>query len=234
MDFIKSNLSDNGLAIFIVPIGAIIVAILLVILITIPQVNNLIQTVKTNNENRIRMANLQTKVTELEKVDTAYDSYSKSIQTAYNAIPYDKEIPGALSQIIYLAGNANLKLKNLSVSSNVAKEGSLSSFLIRIDVEGDPKNLKEFLNILKDSPRIMKVTGIEVVSAGKENSISVSLNISIYFQELISSIADVESPIDPIKEENAKLLSILEKNATIQVGNTSNVSGPRGKIDPFE
>lgn len=215
----------------IVPVIAAIVCILLLVFILLPQISNSFTTSKNLEAAQNKYNELNKKIKTLEEVDIT--SYKESITTALTAVPSDKDIPGSINQLLFMINNSELKMINIVISTTGTPVKALNSFNVKLDVEGDLAQIKDFITQIKKAPRIIELNGVEL-STGKDNIAQASLSLLVFYQEISNNLEDVEKAVTPLNNNDKQTLSTISENSkNISSDLTPILNGPRGKDDPF-
>lgn len=215
--------------IIIWPTMAAIIGLVLLTFVIIPQIQNSFLTLRTLSDSEARFQNLNKKASLLEQINTP--DYRQNINTALIALPEEKDIPGALSQILFLLNTNKLKLVSVGLSPPPPAPSNLESVGLKLEVEGDILGIKNFLTKLKTSPRLMKVTGLEV--NGSRETIQATISLTAYYLGLVSQLGDIEKPIEKVTQAETEVLAAIKNN--LRSAPSSQISPTQtGKPDPFE
>lgn len=214
------------------PTFSAIVFLGLVTLVIAPNVTKLIETNRNIEDLIIRKQSLETKLRGLEQSDP--ETVKKNIETTLMALPEDKDIPGAINQLLYLVNTNNLILTGVSFTPASGVEDGTSTYQVKMDVTGDLINLRNFVNRIKENVRLLKPDSLEITGA-RFTEIQSTIAVKVYFQPLQNSIGDVEKPLPVITQKDLEALAKIKDSATIN----SQISGvaddtQKGKADPFQ
>ncbi len=214
----------------IFPILAILISIGLLMLVIVPQFQISLENQKNIQAAENKLAELQTKINILEQTDqTVYKNY---IDKALIAIPTEKDIPEGVSQVLFLLNNNNLKVSEISVFNTPAK-GGLNNFQVKVSVEAPISDLRNFLQKIKTSGRIMNIKDIEFILSKNEN-MSSTMVLELYTQDLITSIGEVDKPVEALNQKEIEILAQITANTqNSPVVSATEVTGQTGKVDPF-
>lgn len=217
---------------FLIPFAALLIGIVLIALIIIPQILSSLKTQSDISASAGKFESLDKKIETLRGVDE--NTYQANVNLTQVAYPYDKEIPSLISQLLFLLNNSNLSVKNIGVATSTVSENGATGYNVNAEAEGTVSDIKNFVNRVKDAPRIMKIVGLEYTEASAGVA-QVSFNIVTYFQPLATQLGSVDDAVEPLSESELELLKTLSANSNkIPVVTSVNVTGPRGKADPFE
>lgn len=232
LDFLK-EIQKNPILIkykiYILPAVSAIICLGLISLVIVPQVKGLLEAGKKNTELNHRLEVLQTKINALEKTDKS--SIRENIKTSLSALPDDKNIPNAITQILYFLNINSLQLESLSSSG----AGDGESVQIRMDISGNINNLKNFMARLKEAPRIIKIQSLDITGGRVTGNIQASIVLSVFFAQLPDKIGGIEQPVPQVTPQDLEVLSLIKSNAAAFPTITATSSaGVKGKADPFQ
>lgn len=219
---------------FIWPVASILIALLLFIFVIIPQIITLIHTNEVLNQTSGRINALNNKAAALSQINTT--NYTNSLNVALAALPTERDLPAAISQIQSLLGKYNLQLEDTSFSGSAidaSKSTTAQSFQIKLDVLGDLGGVKSFANGLKTTPEIIKLTGIDL-SGSRGGLVQATITLMVYYQLSTPLSENVEQPLTPLTQDDIQLLTQLQQNIQSLPYVTSTELGPRGKVNPFQ
>lgn len=216
--------------IYLIPIIGLIITALLLIFFIIPQINGL-STVNDNIQQITQQKILLSKKTDdLNKVNL--ESTKEQYQLSLAALPADKNIPSAIAQLQRLSSLNSLQLANLSLGQGGPASG-VDSFIIKTEVLGSLDSISNFLNDIKEGPRVMKVSSIEI-NGGQGGIFSASLGISVYYQAQQNILGKIDDPVVLISDSEKSLLENIRNLVQENLDNFSATTVVKGKIDPFE
>lgn len=218
---------------FVVPIVVLIIGLVIVGLITVPQIFKLFETFQKINELSEKKAFLENKIDTLSGINL--DLYRKNLDTALVALPVDEDVPGVLGEVLVALSGSGMTLDGISFAGTSAPQGGeVGEYSLRMDISGSEDALKQFLERTKEIPRIVKMVGIEVTA--KQGKMSAGVNLVTIYQRLPEHIGTVDEPVPTITEDDNKVLAEIEAKAKALPQNisTTNVSGSgQGKTNPF-
>lgn len=218
---------------YIVPFAVIVSALLISILVTIPQFLRLFETFKTIEELTTKKQFYKEKSEQLEQMDLT--TYQQDLDLALIALPVDKDIPGVTGEILTALSGSGLSLDGITFSNSPAESQKVQEFGMKVDVVGTRENLRNFLNRIKVTPRIIKLSYLETGKA-RGGEISASVGFVTLYQQLPENIGAVDEPIAQLSPENAKILADIKSRAgsiPTTVSSDPGTSGSIGKLNPF-
>lgn len=208
------------------------VALLISGLVTIPQVFKLFENFRTINELNEKKTFFQVKNATLAGIDL--DLYRKNLDTALLALPADRDIPGVTGELLVALSGSGMTLNGIGFSGSPLEGNIVQEYSLKFDVSGQESNLKNFLERVKLTPRIIKMTTIDV-GKGRNNSVTASINFVTLYQELPKDIGSIDEKVPEITaEDNRVLAEIQEKvEAMPQVAVQTGTTPVSGKLNPF-
>jgi Tfp pilus assembly protein PilO len=216
----------------IVPGIVLVVALLIASLITIPQFLKLFETFRTIEELNTKKAFYQRKISELESLDIV--GYRKDLETALIALPVDKDITGITGELLVALSGSGMSLGGITFGSDTPGSEKVQEYTLKMDVTGSSDNLRNFLERVKLSPRIIKLESIDV-SRGKGNLLAASLGFVTLYQQLPQHIGAVDENVPQIATTDLQVLADIEAKikSLPQISPTEASTSAIGKLDPF-
>lgn len=227
----KENLSKfyQKYRLYIFPAVVTLASLFLIIFAIIPQTFKLISNQKDEGDLRNKSQFLESKVEALESYDAL--DLSNKLQFALNAYPGSTDfglVIGLLQQITVRSGFILTTISLGSVSANL--NGS-QSYELKMELAGVKPNLPILLNNLESSTRLIRVGSIDVSTRASEGKITVNLVVQVLYSAVPKTFGDTDSPLPEISQKDQELLTRLARTGVTQ---SSSVSTPRGKANPFE
>lgn len=223
---------------YIIPAAVLIIALLISVLVTVPQFMRLFETFATIEDLTNQRQFYQEKAAELESANLA--SYQEDLNVALIALPVDKDIPGVTGEILTALSGSGMTLDGITFSNSPAESEKVEEFSMRVDVTGSEAALQNFLERVKVTPRIIKLTSIES-SKGRNGDMSATIGFVTLYQKLPSNIGAVDAPLPELTKENSEILADIKARAgnIPTAGSTGSgrgsdgTTGPVGKLNPF-
>ncbi len=219
---------------FIIPVIVLILALVIAILVTIPQFISLFNTYKTIDELQTKKDLYNQKATALEGINIP--EYREDLNTALVALPVDKDIPGVLGEILVALGGSGMTLDSITFSGGQAEENKASEFIINIKASGSEASLKNFLQRVTLTPRLIKLTGIEL-TGGLVGEVTASFNFATFYQTLPDGRASADDRVPVVSAGDTQILTDIEAKLKQfpKAEPTNQSSGSAtGKLDPFQ
>ena len=218
--------------IYIWPILGGGISIGLLAIVIIPQLFKVFETNKKIAETNQKIGLLNKKVSDLKQINlTEYkDNYSR----LNTVLPTQVDVPSAISQIQSLAANSNTQIVSFSVALPSA-DAKTDNFSISLEFKGTSDAIKNFIEQLKKAPRIMTIKTIDM-SADKTASVfNVSLNLQTYYQQQKTVLSSVEDKITLLSDKDKEALQNIDISVrSIPIVSEETITGPKGKLNPFE
>lgn len=217
---------------FILPALAVVICLLLIALLVIPQSVNLIRSQGDIAAVSEQAKQLEAKIALLGSIDS--DQVKSDIETSLIALPEEKDIPAMIGQLLYLVSINRIKLEGISFASTTSQTEGIDSLQVQLDLSGEMADLKEFMAAVKNSARIIKIVTIQITGGGQDQ-IQAQLTLVTYFRKLPTSIGNLEDPVATLTQAESDILNeIKNRSLTSPVASSQDLTGPRGKPDPFE
>ncbi len=217
--------------IYIYPILVIVATLILIGLVILPQTFRLVSNNKVESDLTNRFKSLEVKAAELK--DISQQDLTREVNTALNAFPGEKDYGNVIGVL------QNLTTKNeftiLALELNESSEGNLKigqSYTVKIEVLGQRSRLKNLLDEIESSPRLMKIRSMDITTGRDADTINATLAISIYYSPIPKSVGSIDAPLPKLSQKDEELLLKLEKESP-NLG-SENLFTPRGKSNPFE
>jgi|SRR3989344_4766074 len=218
--------------IIILPIISIAISLFLLIFIVFEQVSSSIKRQEEITDTKTKVSDLTQKNNDLEKIDDT--SFKDYLTTSLIAIPEEKDIAGAIGQLLFILRSHNLNLDNIGFS-NASPENGLESFQISLEIQGDMSDMKALINDFKSTPRIIKLNSIELTSTRNSQTAHADIMLTAYFSKLPVNIGSVDEVLKQPTAEELKLIATIKENIQkIPLSNTQDATGSKGKADPFQ
>lgn len=216
-------------------ISSLLLSGILILLVILPQLVVIRQNDQLIQSNQKKIASFKAKIKDLKSFDRK--EYEEDLTTTLVALPPEKDLPAALDQVQILLAKNRLQLASIAFDSSPTL-GNVSSaaqaYQIKIGVSGDPQSFKNFVEDIKTAPKIMKLSGL-TITIGQGGASQENLVLTAYFQPPPSSLGTIDQNIDLLSGKDKDLINTLSTNAaSIPIISSSQVSGQRGRPNPFE
>lgn len=233
----KIMISRNPLylkySVFVIPFVTLLAALIILLLITIPQSFKLVENNQVLAEVKQKKVDYQTKISTLNKVDT--EEYKSDLNDVLYHLPTDKDIPSAINSILDVLSSAGLTLTNFSLGSTTPAKNGTESFGVNIDISGNIIQLKNFIDLADKSSRLMKITDLSINNSTGQD-IQASIDLMVFYAPLDTSVkTSAEQKITLLTEEDQKLLANIKQNisSVVPITDQTIINTPTGKDDPF-
>ncbi len=216
----------------IIPIFSILISLLLIFLITVPQTIKYLEDLKKLSELKNQTDFFQNKAKTLSSISKSL--YQTNLETTLIALPPDQDIPGTMFYISNILSKNGLTLQSMTFSNKPNISSNVSDYQIRIEVIGELTKIKNLVTDLKNSPRILKLNRIELISGSNAAEIHADMDLTTFFQPLPKTIGAVDQPVTALSDQEEQDLQKLNtyKDQGLVLPNTPEGSGG-SKPDPF-
>lgn len=216
---------------YVVPGIVLVIALLISGLVTVPQIFRLFETFKTIDELNKQKEFYQNKNAELQTLDLV--TYQEDLDTALLALPVDKNITGVTGELLTALSGSGMTLDGITFANTPLESEKIEEFTLRMDVSGTETELKNFLERVKMTPRIVKMTSLEI-GKSKDSRMAISVGFVTLYQQLPKNISAVDEPLPSISQDESKILAGIKAKAESLPSATSNSgTGNIGKLNPF-
>lgn len=216
---------------YIFPAIVALSSLFLIIFAIYPQTAKLIENQKIAGDLMNKSQFLATKVTALESFNE--EDLSQKVGVALKAFPVDKDYGNIFGLLQGLATQSGFTISSIALGNTSGKLGNASSFAIKLEVSGPKSFFQNFLNSLDNSPRIMRVSSVDISSAQTSTTLNAALVIEILYSPAPQNFGTVDSPLPSLSQKEEELLATLSR--TVVPASPSAVqTSPRGKSNPFE
>lgn len=216
---------------YIFPAVVGISSLLLIVFAIYPQTVTLIKNQREQGELINKAQFLESKVSALEGYKE--EELSRKLEIALAAYPDNKDFGTAMGVLQQIVAQSGFRIVTISLTSgSKAVSGGAQSYELKLDLVGIKPGLNILLNNLESSPRLMRTVSMDVSSTSQDLS-NVALVVEVLFADVPKSFGAVDTPLPEITREDEALLTRLAQTgrSVLQAGS---VTGPRGKVNPFE
>lgn len=215
----------------LVPFIVLISAILISVLVTVPQILNLINTFRTINELNQKKIFYQEKAAGLAVVNVP--EVRSDLDTALVALPVDKDIPGVMGEILVTLGRSGMRLNGINFSNSPEESEKVQEYTITIEASGTETSLRNFLENVSLTPRLIKLSAITVDSLTGGN-INAKISFATFYQTLPKVIGSVDEKLPVIGQNETQILADIEEKKRQFPSQTQESTGSaQGKANPF-
>jgi hypothetical protein len=211
-----------------------LVVILLVAFVIVPQILNITKINQQMSETDTKSNFFESKITLLQSINSS--EYQSDFKTSLVALPGDYEIPDSIGELLSILNSAQFKLESISLSGLAGSaDKSVPSYKIRVDISGEGNNLKQFISLMKKTPRLMKISSLSVNYLRNSKDIVASVDVDVYYKALPGSIGDINQKISSLTESDKETLKLIKNNLqTIPIPQEGASSAFGHKQDPFK
>lgn len=217
---------------YIFPSVVALSSLFLIIFAIYPQTVKLLENQKVAGVLTDKSKFLATKVSALEGYDE--NDLSRKVSATLNAFPADKDYGNTLGILQGLLVQSGFVISSISISNASGKSGNVNSFEVRMETKGPRRLLQDLLVNLESSPRIMKVSSIDISSVQSSQTIDAALVIEVLYSPQPQNLGSVDSPLPLLSQKEEELLTILLREADTINQPSLQQYVQRGKANPFE
>ncbi len=218
------------------PVVVGLCSLIIIGLVIFPQITSYLHLRQEGNDLNTRISNLQVKTKELEQIDPQV--YGKNLELALSALPSDRQVPQAVSILQTFINRSGMTLETIGFlgsaeTINTADSKSNNSYQLGVVVLGDYPGLQKLLDALRKSPRVFKIERINAQSGTKSNTVEANLDLTVFYEPVATTIGPINQPVPQLSDKNQQLLNDLVTKNQLIATNSSSLSVPVGKVDPF-
>jgi len=154
-----------------------------------PTLSTIFQLRKSLADSKYIDSQLQTKITNLSKLQESYTLVSRDLPMIYAAITQAPKTTQLTGQMRQLATDANITLSDINIQSvYIAKSGResgvLQPFLINITARGTVEDLQKFADMLVNFDRIVTINFLTITTPQEKKATyhQLSLQITAYYR----------------------------------------------------
>jgi len=126
----------------------------------------------------------QQKILEEQQPDQAYQKKYGELQQFFASVPLADNLPELVTDLYNLSRKSGISLNNISYAPKQISELEYLQYDIKFSVDGSYRQIKHFLHVIEQSPRLWAIGGI--VLNGKEmnhhRSIHLDIALSTWFR----------------------------------------------------
>lgn len=215
----------------IFPVVVALSSLFLIIFVIYPQVIKLISNQEAMGNLSRRSQFLDTKVAALQSYDSEDLSYKLGIILV--TLPPEKDFGNILGLLQQLTAKFGFITNSISFGSNADKAASISNFGVKLNIKGSKAMFQTLLDDFESSPRLIRVSSIEVSSKQGSQVFDSSLALEALYSQLPKDFGGIDSPLPELSQKDEELILRL-KGLDQTVSTSSAVESPRGKSNPFE
>jgi len=243
----------------ILPILAVIIALILFVLVVLPQALKIPTTISQIQKSQDDLQSLNTKLSTLQSINS--EKYRADLETTFAALPQDPDIQGVFNQILQTI-NANTLALNTATVSEVPdiNNSKMTDYVLKIETTGSTISLNNFIDQTKAIPRVIKVQSFDgapvinnitttqaqpaVTATPASNSAQIqnnqTLTLAIIIQSFYQTVPktqtlQTEQPVRlPTASDEATIANIQAEIAAMPPPASAATNIPSGKPDPFQ
>lgn len=209
-------------------------SLILIITVIFPQVRVLISNYQTLNQIKAQEDSLNVKAAQLSNIDQ--NKLSQNLSLSLSALPADPSLADAVARIQEVVFSSGFNLISVNISYGNTKMVP-PGFTIIAAIEGPGAILGNLLVNIESSPRVMKVSSVELNRIRNSDAVSVALSVDAYYQEIPQSLGKIDDPLPTLLQEETEILNNLAQNQFSLASQATSVDlslVQKGKANPFE
>lgn len=230
IDYITKFYNLHRMQIF--PAAVALASLFLIIVVIYPQTAQLLSNQKKIEEINKKTKSLETKITALESVNG--DDLSRKVEFVLSSFPDNKDFGNILYILQLLTAKSGFIINAITFNNSSSKLGNLDIYSVKLEIKGPKVMISSLLNNLESSPRLVRISGIEISSNQASSATDLSLTVDAIYSALSKDPGGSDTPLAVLSQTDEDLLAKLEKLYATIPEITNQPSGPRGKANPFE
>ncbi len=219
---------------YIFPAVVAISSLILVVFVIYPQIISLIKNQEVEKNILGKSKLLEVKAQTLESYDMG--DLSRKVGFALGSYPTDKDSVYALGVLQKVIAQLGFNIVSISLASSGIKNTTSQSYSFKLEILGPVSLLPSLLSSIENSPRLMRVSGVEIGGASTtQQGVNISLAIDMLYASAPAGFGSIDSPLPSLSEKDEEIIAKLSRveNSSLQT-QTPAQFGPRGKANPFE
>ncbi len=223
---------------YIFPSLVALASLILIILVIYPQTIKLITNQKVKGEIFNKSQFLEAKAQSLESYDPT--DLNRQVNFAVGSYPTDRDFVSALALLQSLTLQSGFSITSMSLenASSKGQNAQSQSYNIKIDILGPSPLLPTLFSKIENSPRLMRVSSVELTSGKDSQGAAVSLTVEVLYSSAAGGLGSNDSPLPQLSQKDEEVIAKLAKlGPPVRSQQTTAQSvqlGPRGKANPFE
>lgn len=217
---------------YIFPAVVALSSLILIVFIIYPQIINLLknQTIEKNTLNKSKL--LEVKAQTLESYDI--EDLNRKVNFALGSYPTDRDSIYALGILQRLVAQLGFNVVTISLGAGGVKNEGTQTYNFKLEVLGPVSKLPVLLSTIENSPRLMRVSGVEVSGASSAQGVHISLGVEMLYAAAPTGFGSIDSPLPDLSEKDEEVMAKLARIGISNPQTEASSLGPRGKANPFE
>ncbi|MBI2590643.1 MAG: hypothetical protein HYW33_02050 [Candidatus Blackburnbacteria bacterium] len=214
---------------FWLPLSVFLVVAVLSIVVVVPQVQEILNAkgriFQLAQDNRM-LLDKKNKLALLNKSLLAQQAH-----IAVSAIPIDNSGLSALGAVRSKAFSSNIAVNQIRVMELENSQKSHKEVELQIELNGSLSNILEFIDSLKGTAPIMRISSIKMVGDGV--TLSADVGIKTFWAELPATLPPVKQPLDQINKKDQDILREMGSLKVEALGSVAPASAS-ARENPFQ
>lgn len=215
---------------YIFPAAVALSSLFLIVFVILPQTIKLITNQQAAGDLLNRTKILETKVSALESFDSG--DLSQKLKLSLAILPVEKDYGNILGLAQQLVSQSGFSLESITLGTSNQKFGSSDSFTVKLEVKGPRVAFQTLLDNLDNSPRLIKISDIDVASGKQDQFMDAALVLEVLYAGLPKDAGTIDSPLPELSQKDEELISTLDKSRNVAA--PASISSGKGKLNPFE
>ncbi len=222
-------------ATYLLPVISALIVLILLLFVVKPRFLDIFKLRNNIAQAKQDVVVLESKLTTLKGFNQ--DKLLSDVKKVEVSLPSDKDLPGLLLTLERIAAETGVSIAAVQLTpgqiSPTPAGGEVENFPVKATITGNFFQVKNYLVSVFGSPRMVAVKSVTITSgtAGAVASLSATLNLDSFFQQLAATKVVVR---DPLQNLTSTELQILEKIAVpAPVAGVPPPPPVTGKADPF-
>lgn len=216
---------------YIFPAIVALSSLFLIIFAIYPQTAKLIENQKAAGDLINKSKFLTTKVAALESYNE--EDLSSKVGVALNAFPVYKDYERILGLLQGLATESGFTISSIALGNTAGQAGNSNSFGIKLEIKGPKALFQNLLTNLENSPRIMRISNIDITATQASGAVDASLVLEVLYSPMPQNFGSIDSPLPELTQKEEELLASFAERSLVASPSAAQPS-QRGKTNPFE
>lgn len=220
--------------VFLAPALAVSVSVILLLLVLRPRLDLILQSRQDVKDKEVQLENIKAKVDELSRLNRT--KLTADVKLVNRALPFEKDVPGAVLGIERLAADSGLIIDSLAlspgeVSTQSATTEAANELEIKTSLRGPFLAIKEFTAKIRKSLRVFTIKDATIsVSGGDTSNLSANFSLITHFSPLAKAGTKIDVPLPKLTDQEKQILARITNYQFVSSIPTSTSSS---RVDPF-
>lgn len=221
----------NTYKLYIFPGVVALSCLILIIFVILPQINLLIGNSKSEKDMFSKFKLMEVKANDLQAFDE--NKLNQDLSVALAVYPTERDYAQVLGLLQRIAGSFGYTVLSAQLGQAGDKSSS-TAYSIKLEIFGTRTNFAKMLSVIENSPRVLRVSGVDLGSKGGTDSLVGTVNIDIYYSTVPTNLGNIDTPLPHLSDKEQALLSSLSQSTSTGNFVQPSVTSTRGKVDIFQ